>query len=395
LLSLPVCCVFTLMVAGDPLNEPLTGAPQDGPVPQKCGGKCCNPLIKHLDQFQEPHKRPKQVCAVVCFFAFWWFLFRGILQFLCFHYATMGCSASALQGYNYPGASWTCPSGVTEPREMNQWQHALDQGCVHTPKDNAVPGIALLLERAEDQWTGAQSFEVYHATEGNAQIDRAPVGAWWRTWGPWFWTYSYEDIQHSKTTLYMRPTLMGMMGLYSETRIMRCDGDGDVWFFGEGSNWISNRIRSFFHMQRESSFKVYKGSSKFATALETFHGTKSISFKANNDDPLGSTVLVENSGHKHDLWSIHLADSVDIHALPPYYVMNAASVLMGFRWITIGGPGRHPSQQPQFLAAETLNSSVAFFEEAGEVDDDQQPESLDGGDENTAANNAADEKTDA
>jgi len=311
----------------------------------------------------------------------------------------MGCSASALEGYNYPGASWTCPPGVAPPINRAGWAAAMNgtNACAQTPADNVVPGIALLLERAP-QYTG-QSFEVYHATEGNAQIDRAPVGAWWRTWGPWFWTYSYEDLQHSMTTLYMRPTVMGMMGLYSETRIMRCDGQGDVWFFGEGANWMSNRIRTLFAMQRESSFKVYKGGDKFATALETFHGTKSITFKTQTDDPLGSAVLVENSGHAHDLWSVHLADNVDIHKLPPYYVMNAAATLMGFRWVSIRHAqgiyaNQHPAHAPapSFLA-ETSDASTAFFEEAGDSNDDQQPESLNNGDENAEASEAAVEET--
>lgn len=384
------------MVAAE-LSEPLAGQAQEaqGPVPDKVGGKCCNPLISRVQKIEEPHKRPKQFCTVFLFLAFWWFLFRGILQFACFHFGTMGCSASALEHYNYPGAGWTCPAHVTHPTSTAEWPAAVAAGCVHTPEDNAVPGIALLLERGK-VWSG-QSFEVYHATEGNAQIDRAPVGVWWRTWGPWFWTYSYEDIQHSKTTLYMRPTIMGMMGLYSETRIMRCDGKGEVWFFGEGANWISNRIRTLFAMQRESSFKIYEGSGKFGTALETFHGTKSISFKDNHDDPLGSAVLVENSGHRHDLWSIHLADSVDISKLPPYYVMNAASVLMGFRWISVRearGVPSPPAAQPSFLA-ETSDASVTFSEEAVGIDKDEQSEPLNDDEVKTDVGEATFEKTDA
>lgn len=218
-----------------------------------------------------------------------------------------------------------------------------------------------------------QKFEVYHASEGNAQIDRAPVGAWWRTWGPWFWTYTYEDVEHSQTTLYMRPTIVGMMGLYSSNRIMRCDGTGDPWFFGEGSNWMGNRIRSFFGMQRESSFKVFQGSERIGTALETFHGTKSITFKRYpGDTQMGSAVLVENSGHAHDLWSLHLSDTADPAHIIPYYVMNAATVLMGYRWRNIRkaqgiqGGDRGAGQQPQFLM-EISDASAGFHEETDDA----------------------------
>merc|ERR1711907_795530 len=112
----------------------------------------------------------------------------------------------------------------------------------------------------------------------------------------------------------MRPTIMGMMGLYSETRIMRCDGAGDVWFFGEGSNWVSNRIRTFFGnvfgLQREGSFNIYDNSEHYGTALEVFHGSvKSITFQrgaGNHQVTLGSSVLTPNADHPHsDMWSVH------------------------------------------------------------------------------------------
>lgn len=301
-------------------------------------------------------------CAVWCgILLLFWIVLGGILQFTMFHYAVLGCNAKHLTNYTYPGGGWNCPRN-TEPGTESM------PHCTRGPAENAVPGTALLLERAPSTW--GQKFEVYHATEGNAQIDRAPVGAWWRTWGPWFWTYTYEDVEHSQTTLYMRPTLIGMAGLYSESRIMRCDGTGDPWFFGEGSNWMGNRIRSFFNMQRESSFKLFYGSTRMATALETFHGTKSITFKHYpGDNQMGSAVLVENSGHAHDLWSLHLSETANPADIMPYYVMNAATVLMGYRWRSLrkaqgirSGDNGQPSS-PSFLM-ETSDASAGFHEEA-------------------------------
>lgn len=174
---------------------------------------------------------------------------------------------------------------------------------------------------------------------------------------------------------------MGMMGLYSESRIMRCDGVGDVWFFGEGSNWVSNRIRSFFGnifgLQREGSFKIYNHDGQYGTALETFHGQKSITFQqgtGSDQNTLGSAVLTASSDHPHsDFWSLHHNDDTDYTHFCPNYVLSAASTLMAFRWIAVrherglagGQSGRTAAAPPNFLA-QTSNASVTFFEESEE-----------------------------
>jgi len=347
-------------------EEPLI-PPEDG-YWARCKRRCrpCTAFANKVDALEGTHSRWHKCCVWILIILFFIQLIRLILQFIMFHYAVVGCSASHLQNYRYPGGGWNCPRGTPAGTESLAI-------CYSGPADNAVPGTALLLERAPTMW--GQKYEVYHATEGNAQIDRAPVGAWWRTWGPFFWTYTYEDVEHSQTTLYMRPTLVGMMGLYSSNRIMRCDGVGDPWFFGEGSNWMGNRIRSALGMQRESSFKLFHGSTRNATALETFHGTKSITFKSYpGDNQMGSAVLVENSGHQHDLWSLHLSDTADSAASMPYYVMNAATVLMGYRWRTIrhergirsGDAGQSGGQNPNFLM-ETSDASAGYHEEANDA----------------------------
>lgn len=378
-------------------------------------------LFQPIDQAAGSLRDKKKKCLVIClFFGFWWFLIRGIIQFMMFHWATHGCNVEAMEangGYDYPGGGWTCPTNV-DPNPMN-WTQSLEMGCVGTPKDNVVPDQTLLLEAAEDLW--GQQFELYHNSGGAAQITGAQKGSWYRTWGPWFWTYTYQDLGHSQTSLYMRPTLVGMMGLYSETRIMRCDGDS-VWFFGEGSAWMSNRIRTLFQVQREASFKIYQGSERVGTAQETFHGTKSITFRSyggERTDAWGSAVLIENSGHRHDLWSTHLSETVKsgsgINQLPPYYVMNAASVLMGFRWRSIrreaGIPPGPPPPPPSFFLAETPDASAGYFEEAddtiqnaGEITDEAGtnevaaplPTSLEDGDKiSNMADEVVGEKTDA
>jgi hypothetical protein len=350
--------------------------------------------------------------------AFWWFLIRGIIQFIMFHFAVMGCSASALADYRYSGGGWTCPvSGhctVGSPalNDFNHWDaciqtndaaHDAQEKCKYSPRDNVVPEISLMLENPSSMM--GKGFNVYPATAGTATIDQAQVGMWWRTWGPWFWTYTYQDM-HGHTTIYMRPTIMGMMGLYSESRIMRCDGAGEVWFFGEGSNWVGNRIRTFFGnvfgMQRQGSFKIYQGSQSWGTCAETFSGpSKSIAFQkgsGNTANDLGSGVLTANSGpgavrndagQTSDLWSVHKSGSTNFRDFPPYYVMSAATLLMAFRWITVRhsrgiqtghlGGGGHPSPPPSYFLAETSNASVTFFEEDEDVH--QEPATQEDGDE--------------
>jgi len=74
--------------------------------------------------------------------------------------------------------------------------------------------------------------------------------------------------------------------------------------------------------------------------------------------------------------------------------MNAAAVLMGFRWRSIrlanGITSAGSPSPPAYFLAETSNASVAYFEEAGEdgVEDGVE-------DANTKANKVAGEKTDA
>jgi hypothetical protein len=357
-----------------------------------------------MNSFKEPHSRVKCVCAWFFFLLFWWELFRGIIQFGMFHFATMGCSASGLENYRYPGGDWTCSEQALDRASHLSYEHWSEAGpgCRYSPEDNVVPANELLLEQPSTMM--GKPFAVFPATAGAATIDRAQVGQWWRTWGPWFNTYTYQDM-HGRSSIYMRPTIMGMMGLYSETRIMRCDGGGDVWYFGEGSNWVSNRIRTFFGnifgLQREGSFKIYNGTVQFGTALETFHGQKSITFQqgtGENQNTLGSAVLTANSDHPNsDMWSMHGEERADYTHFPPYYVMSAASTLMAFRWISVrqsrglsgGTSGRAP---PSFLA-QTSNANVTFFEESEEdVHQDPEPQKNGGADADTETGDALGKK---
>jgi hypothetical protein len=364
---------------------------------------CCtsNPCTRKINAIES---RPRRYCAWFFFALFWWWLFRGIIQFFMFHWAVQGCNADALDSYRFPGADWTCPTDYGDPHtDPADWHldisadpHVLGLGtrangakCKYSPRDNAVPRNELLRERAPSFF--GQAFSVYE-NHGAGAVTSAAVGIWWRTWGPWFWTYTYEDI-HGKTSIYMRPSIMGMIGPYSETRIMRCDEEGDVWYFGEGAHWITNMIYSSFSFifgsTRERTFILYRQrngeSMQYGNALETFHGDKSISFNkgfGSSQVSLGSSILTSppDDHPNRDFWTLSKQNRVPFHDFPPYYVMSAASMLMAFRWITVrkehgcgGGQmrdncGGHssPSPPPNYFLAETSNASATFFEESKE-----------------------------
>jgi hypothetical protein len=290
------------------------------------------------------------------------------------------------------------------------------QHCKYSPRENMVPDREVLLENQASPM--GQAFTVFHANSAGS-YSSGQTGQWWRTWGPWFWTYTYQDI-HEETTIYMRPTLMGMVGLYDESRIMRCDGnETEVWFFGEGSSWISNRVRSWFGsifgLQREGTFTVYKGSDTYGSAAEVFHGpTKSITFSRESESTssgqtqytLGSSVLQSNHDGAEDMWTMSITDNSEtpFREQCPVYVMSAAAVLMAFHWITVrheagvhaGHTSLHSSPSPSppggdMFLAERSDASAPFVEE-DEEQVHQDPEPLRDGDENANTEDAAGEK---
>lgn len=381
--------------------------------PGRVGKNCCNPMIHRVNKLETKcHK----FMLVFAFCAFWWILFRGIIQFIMFHYATMGCSESALEHNRYAGGSWTCPShelttcaqNAHEPEdwdaclEHNDAQDPHHQKCKYSPKDNLFPDVSLLLHTTGGTMSRGGGYNLYPATAGTATVDQAQVGQWWRTWGPWFYTYTYQDM-HGYNTVYMRPTIVGMWA-YSETRIMRCDGKGDVWYFGEGANWIQNRIRNWwskwFGSQRSGTFTIYQNSDKWGVCAENFQGAvKSIQCqKGSGADAIdiGSGVLTANTQHDNqDLWACHPpTNSPPMYRdMLPAYVMNAATTLMAYHWrnFECGGhadrthmrqyscPDIPPAPSPPpalFLAGES-NVTDAFFEEIDE-DVHQNPEAEDG-----------------
>jgi|ERR1712137_268695 len=295
---------------------------------RKCDVKDCHPQDKVLFGCggNVLWNGRQQCCAglMSCFCVY--FVLFAFLQFLCFHFATVNC-AQLPDDYVYPGGGHGQYSG---------------------PADNLVPRNSIVAER-DPMWYGA-GFDVYNSTEGGF-IDGAPVGTWFRTWGPWFSTYTYQDIQNSKETVYMRPSILGMW-FYVETVVMRCDGKGTPLWFSEGSNWIANRIRMALRMNTAESFKLWRNGELIATAEETFRGAKSVTFRnatAHNQPAFASAVLLPHlMNHKYREWFIKndFGDSL------AFYDTNAVATLYAFHIFNLAASTKtvQQNQGPDFLA---------------------------------------------
>lgn len=220
-------------------------------------------------------------------FLFVYLLVFGIVQFVMFHWATYSCGVME-KAYTYPGGG---------------------HGEYTTPADNLVPQYSLLIEQP-DMWYGTSGFDVFKATDQQSQVKK--VGVWTRTWGPWFSTYTYQDIDNSRETLYVRATIMGMW-FYTENLIMRCDGRDDPIVVTEGRNWMMNRVKTFLGSATGMTFRILDEGNLVALVEETYHGSKSANFRNATTDAeldfasgliLGQQFTDADTGDKYHQWFI-------------------------------------------------------------------------------------------
>eukprot|EP00439_Symbiodinium_sp_Y106_P012521 s1342_g1.t2 len=193
----------------------------------------------------------------------------------------------------------------------------------------------------------------------------APVGTWWRTTGPLFNTYMYEDVANSQPTIMMRRKLIRLGQCHV---IERCDGSGEAYTISEGSNYFANRFRKWLGMTQAMSYKIYKGDTLIAVAEETQNGFESIAFRnISSRKELASSVLEGRHFHgQYDLW---LVDAKKKDADLPAYVSSAATLLYAFFVmhqrghkikVDPNGPEGHGGHDgPSFLAATVENVTVA------------------------------------
>merc|ERR1712137_710482 len=200
------------------------------------------------------------------------------------------------------------------------------------------------------------AFDVYNATL-NDEIVGAAQGTWFRTWGPFFSTYTYQDVANSQPTIYMRASVQSMMAGYYDDYVMRCDGKGDFVRISEGPNWMMNRLRLWVGMNQAFNLRVWSKGSIIGYAEETFHGAKSITFRnatGKNNPEFANAVMLgrkfEQDDKKYTQWVVKTHPDSSM----PFFQTNAMSTLYAFR---VWGhqqiqKKKSTTHRPSFLAEE-------------------------------------------
>jgi len=301
------------------LNKPLLDTETCFGVCELCGEEkfhnnycaCCGEHCKRKSKLT-----CKQQWCTFCFVVVLpcYLVLGGILQFTSFHFGTVRCgSGSPSDGYGFPGGGNNTLGG---------------------PEFNLVPKTSVIVE-TEPRWYGMQ-FDAYEANDQTYQAQKQ-IGTWFRTWGPFFSTYTYQDIQHSQPTVYMRPSWQSMIFQYYDDYIMRCDGKGEVIRISEGGSWAQNRVKTFFGSNTGFKLKVTRGGKEVAEAEETFHGGKSITFRntskanaENLDTEFASANVMAAKYEGRDQWSIR-NEAGDKRGSLAFYQVQGMSVLYAFR----------------------------------------------------------------
>jgi hypothetical protein len=247
-------------------------------------------------------------CGFGCFFLIY-FVFFGIIQWIMFHWATENCS-SLPDKYDFPGG------GNGHPAHQN----------ATGPEDNLLPRNSLIVAREPSLY--GEAFDVFNSTK-EGQMVSAPVGTWFRTWGPWFYTYTYQDTLNSKATVYMRPSMVGITGAIREVVVHRCDGKGKSVKFSEGSKVLTNMYRDFFRLNTGMEMVILVDGERTAIVEETFHGQKSATFKTYGNKPqaIGSSILRGVNGQGFNEWFLHNAPDSPL----PFYMTGSIAANYAFK----------------------------------------------------------------
>lgn len=224
------------------------------------------------------------------------FFLAGVLQGALYQFASMKCKASKLQDYSYPGGG---------------------------PKD-LVADNTLLIEQ-DARWWGS-AFIVQPADHVGLATG-ASTGVWYRTWGPFWFTYVYQDDLGMETFMVRdRPLALG-----GSHKMFRCDGTGPVYILNEGKHVVMNRIRSFFGSYTSRIYNIWQDGSLVAVS-EKIGGTgqshKQLIFRdPEKAEPFASAFLQDRHYHgQYDKWFIHDEKNITL----PAWVINSATILMAF-----------------------------------------------------------------
>jgi len=246
-----------------------------------------------------PCQRARRTCCkYLCVASLFVLVVACLVQALMYYTASMHCSPSKIdKDYAYPGGG----------------------------KVELVPGNALLIEE-ETRWWGSH-FTVQPSDSGGSAVG-ASTGAWFRTWGPLFWTYVHRDIQGVDTFMAREQVL----AFDASHLIWRCDGTGPTYTISQGTHIIINWLRKLFKSYTSSIYNIWADGTLVAVSSKV--GTSGSSMKhlvfksPTQATPFASAYLQERTYHGHfDKWFI--TDSEDNSSIPDW-VTNAGTVFLAF-----------------------------------------------------------------
>lgn len=220
----------------------------------------------------------------------------AILQGVLYWWATMKCNPRSLKDYEYPGGG----------------------------HDDLVPPDSLLVEQ-EPRWWGNSFINIPANKAGLA--NGASTGVYFRTWGPLWYTYTYQDILGQQTFVVRdRPLAFG-----GSHKIMRCDGTGPSYVVGEGGHLIMNMIREIFGMYTSRVYNIWEGNTLVAVSEKLGGGGQSHKQLIFRDPakatPFATAFLAHRNYHGvYDQWFVESTPNTTL----PNFVPNAATMLMAF-----------------------------------------------------------------
>lgn len=216
----------------------------------------------------------------------------AIVQGLCYWYACMKCGPHHLTGYEFPGGG---------------------------PYDLIESETIMTVKQFGRSWIA----EVWPARNG-MKTGAATLGTIYRTWGPLWWTYTYEDNNGLYTWVVRdRPIALG-----GSHKMMRCDGKGNPFVYSEGGHWVMNRIKGLLGLQISSEYNIWDGGSKVATTVRvggiSHDANSQLLFKAIGEvNSFASGALLDTNHHGHRVWLVDVPKK-DHHDAPvPNWIPNA------------------------------------------------------------------------
>lgn len=248
------------------LTTPAEGGEEPAAPKKRCDWKwwCCsrNGLLTGCSLFW--------LVLLLCVFA--------LQQFLYYWGMSFKCGPNHLAHYDFPG-------GGHEELVDEELMLTIDHG---------------------SSWGWAA--ELYPAREGR-KTGAASTGKIWRTWGPLWYTYAYQDNQ-GKVTFVARDRPIAFGGSHW---LMRCDGEGDPYVYNVGGNLIMNDIRYLLGYQVTSVYNIWQGGYWKGTKVATVSRAGGTGANANSqlifnmvgeDHPFADGNLMTTNHNNHKEWYV-------------------------------------------------------------------------------------------